>query len=136
MIEERLRNHLIASPEIAKIASDRIYPIIARKDASLPMIIYTFTSKSPEDELMGSSVLITNSLVNVAILAQEPEEAILLARLVQNRLSRSAFEDRNAADSRVILLSQFIEERQSFDGNIDLIVVEQDYRLKYRSDLE
>ncbi len=136
MIEERIRNHLLASPEIFKIASDRIYPIVGRKDASTPCIIYTFRSKTPEDQEMFESVKIMSAICNFTIITQEPVEAIQLATLIRKRLNRSAFEDRNEPDSRVVQYSEFLEERQSFDGNLDLVVAEVDFRLKYREDLE
>lgn len=134
MIEEIIRNHIVSSPDIVKIIGDRAFPIVARKDAKTPFLIYSFQNKNNEAEMMDASAGIISGLLNVIIISEDAMTALRLSELLQPLFHRANFENRVTDDfPGKIQFSSWQTERQNYDPSLDMIIIENDFRVKFRT---
>lgn len=98
-ISKHIYAALSGSAEIVKaIGENKIFPIATKNEVEFPFIVYERDSVSPRYDKSGQSV--TESSVNVYVLAESYTESLDIAEMVINALERN--EDVIYPDFKVI----------------------------------
>ena len=85
-ISKHIYSALSNSADIQKAVGNKIYPIATKNEVPFPFIVYERDSVTPRYDKSGASV--TDSVVNVYILAESYTESIDIAEMVINALER------------------------------------------------
>lgn len=86
VVSKHIYSALTASAEINKAVEKKIYPIATKNEVPFPFIVYERDSVTPRYDKSGASV--TDSVVNVYILAESYTQSIDIAEMVIKALER------------------------------------------------
>ena len=86
VVSKHIYSALTASAEINKAVGKKIYPIATKNEVPFPFIVYERDSVTPRYDKSGASV--TDSVVNVYVLAESYTQSIDIAEMVINALER------------------------------------------------
>lgn len=86
VVSKHIYSALTASAEINKAVGKKIYPIATKNEVPFPFIVYERDSVTPRYDKSGASV--TDSVVNVYVLAESYTQSIDIAEMVIEALER------------------------------------------------
>lgn len=86
VVSKHIYSALTASAELNKAVGKRIYPIATKNEVPFPFIVYERDSVTPRYDKSGASV--TDSVVNVYVLAESYTESLDIAEMVIDALER------------------------------------------------
>ena len=86
VVSKHIYSALTASAELNKAVGKKIYPIATKNEVPFPFIVYERDSVTPRYDKSGASV--TNSVVNVYVLAESYTESLDIAEMVIDALER------------------------------------------------
>ena len=86
VISKHIYSALSKSADIKKAVGNKIYPIATKNEVPFPFIVYERDNVTPRYDKSGASV--TDSVVNVYVLAESYTESINIAEMVIKALER------------------------------------------------
>ena len=86
VVSKHIYSALTASADINKAVGKKIYPIATKNEVPFPFIVYERDSVTPRYDKSGASV--TDSVVNVYVLAESYTESLDIAEMVIDALER------------------------------------------------
>lgn len=86
VVSKHIYSALTASAELNKAVGNKIYPIATKNEVPFPFIVYERDSVIPRYDKSGASV--TDSMVNVYVIAESYTESLDIAEMVIDALER------------------------------------------------